>query len=189
MVTATTIMDAEKFAQGLTWEQYASSIQANKEGFQRTYDSFTMPEEDAAFFRAYNERKGGGVKMVIIGEDWCPDVVRGLPVAVKIAEASGLEYRIFVRDQNPELRDSFLWRHEYPSIPVVAFFNKDFKELGHWIERPAIAYKQMAELADDLKALSDEERRAESGKRRAEWADSWKKETVRELKELLYRVM
>lgn len=189
MVTTAEIMSTEKFAEGLTWEQYSSSIQASKDMFMRNYETFTVPADEAAFFQAFDKRKGGGVKMVIIGEDWCPDVVRGLPIAVRVAEAGGLECRIFPRDQHPELRDSFLWRHEYQSIPVVVFYNKDFKDLGHWIERPGIAYKQMAELTDAIANLSEEERRAETRNRRAEWQELWKTETVRELRELLYRVM
>ena len=137
----------------------------------------------------FSARKGGDVKMAIIGADWCPDVVRGLPIAVKLAEAAGLDYRIFVKEEHADLMEQFTWRHEFQSIPVVVFYTNDWHELGSWIERPAIAYKQMAELADELKGKSDEERRAISGAKRNEWADAWKQEEVRELKELLYRVM
>ncbi|MBI4498818.1 MAG: thioredoxin family protein [Chloroflexi bacterium] len=189
MVTTSTIMDAEQFAQGLTWEQYAASLQSNKDAFIRNYETFKVSEEDAAFFRAFNQRKGGQVKMVIIGEDWCPDVVRGLPIAVRVAEAGGMDVRIFPRDQHQDLMAHYLWRHEYASIPVVIFYTQDGKELGHWIERPAIGYKQMAELTDALASLTEEQRREETRKRRAEWQELWKQETVRELRELLYRVM
>lgn len=189
MVAVAEVMNVEKFAEGQTWEQYSESIKASKEQFATNYETFSVAADEAAFFTAFNARKGGGVKMVIIGEDWCPDVVRGLPIAVRVAEAGGMECRIFPRDSHPELRDQFLWRHEFQSIPVVVFYNRDFKELGHWIERPAIGYKQAAELTDALAHLSEEERRTEARARRAEWQDAWKVEEVKELRELLYRVM
>lgn len=184
------IMDAEKFAQGDTWESFMAKIKSNVEQFQRNYDTFTVSPDDAAWFRAFKERKGGDLKMVVIGCDWCPDVVRGLPPAVRLCEAAGIDLRIFIKEEFPELMDQFLWRHEYQSVPVIIFYTGDFKELGHWIERPAIAYKQMAELADELKGLPEDERLKVSRARRTEWQDLWKQEEIRELKEqVLYRVM
>lgn len=189
MVAVAEVMSAGKFAEGLTWQEYIDSIQANKETFIRNYETFTVPAEEAAFFQAFNQRKGGGVKMVILGEDWCSDVVRGLPIAVRLAEASGLECKIFPKDHHLDLMGEFLWRHEFQSLPVIIFYTKDWKELGHWIERPAIGYKQQAELTDAIASLPEEERRTETRNRRAAWQDQWKLETVKELRELLYRVM
>ena len=36
-------------------------------------------------------RPDGPAKVLILGEDWCPDVFRGMPVVVRMAEAAGLE--------------------------------------------------------------------------------------------------
>src|SRR2546428_10692339 len=44
------------------------------------------------------------------------------------------ELRVFFRDQNPDLRDTFL-NNGYQSIPVVVFFDRDWNEIGRWIER------------------------------------------------------
>lgn len=188
--TAKEIMNAERFVQGLTWAQYLDSIKVNKEKFQQFYDEFQVKPEEVAFFKQYNAKRGP-VKLVVIGEDWCPDVVRGIPVAVRLAEAAGFELRIFPRDQHLDLMNEYLWRHEFLSIPVFVFFDKDWKELGHWIERPAAGYKFGSDLNQELSKenLSDEERTKIIRERRAGVQVAWMHETIREIREfILYRV-
>jgi hypothetical protein len=52
-------------------------------------------------------------------------------------ESGKLDVRIFYRDQNLDLMERWMNQGKYQSIPVFAFFDEDFRELGHWIERPA----------------------------------------------------
>ena len=52
---------------------------------------------------------------------------------------------MFLRDQAPDLRDSFL-NNGYQSIPVVVFFDKDWNELGRWLERAHAATTTAANL-------------------------------------------
>ena len=185
------VMTPARFAQGYSWVDYMASIKANKEKFQQNYDEFQVAPDAVAFFKAFNAKKGP-VKLVAIGEDWCSDVVRGLPVAARLAEAAGFELRIFPRDANLDLMNEYLLRHLYLSIPVFAFFDKDWKELGHWIERPAIGYKFVADLQEELakSSASADEVAAAGRERRAAVQKEWMHETIRELKEqVFYRVM
>ena len=189
--TVKQIMTPERFAQGMTWSQYVDSIKANKERFLQFYSDFTVKSEEVAFFKKFNAKKGP-IKVVVIGEDWCPDVVRGIPVAVRLAEAVGMDLRIFPRDQNMDLMNEYLWRHEYLSIPVFAFFDKDWKELGHWIERPASGYKFAADLTEELSEsnLSDEDKTKLIRERRAGVQLAWMHDTVQEIREyIFYRVL
>ena len=100
-----------------------------------------------------------GLNVVAIGEDWCPDVVRGMPVIARLCEEAGLDLRIFDRDKNMDLTNEFLWRHKFMCIPVFVLYDKDWNELGHWIEKPASAYKWSADIRTELRTagLSDEE--------------------------------
>ena len=60
---------------------------------------------------------------------------RNSPLIAHLCEAlPGCELRVFLRDQNADLRDTFL-NNGYQSIPVVVFFDKDWNEIGRWIER------------------------------------------------------
>ncbi|MGH2588322.1 MAG: thioredoxin family protein, partial [Dehalococcoidia bacterium] len=82
-------------------------------------------------------------KMLVLGEDWCPDVYRGMPVLARIAEASGIEMRVFPRDENLDIMNEFLKDGEYQSIPTAVFYTKDQRYILHWIERPKQADEEM----------------------------------------------
>lgn len=100
-----------------------------------------------------------------------------------------MELRFFPRDKNLDLINLFLKEGKYQSIPVFAFFDKDLKPLCHWIERPASATRAMAEIRAELTSqkLSEEETRQAMRQKQAPLVDSFRQETVRELKELLER--
>ena len=115
--------------------------------------------------------------------------MRGLPVLARLAEAAGLETRIFPRDQNLDIMDEFLKLELYQSIPVAVFYTRDHQYIAHWIERPAAAEREMAEIEAAIRAekpgLADQEfgleRRARTGAR----ARDWQQATIDELKDLL----
>jgi hypothetical protein len=49
--------------------------------------------------------------------------------------APGLELRVILRDENPELMDQYLTNGSR-SIPIVIALDESFKEVGHWGPRP-----------------------------------------------------
>src|SRR6266852_5985122 len=52
---------------------------------------------------------------------------------------------VFYRDQNLDLMERWLNQGRYQSIPVFVFFDQTFRELGHWIERPASVTERRAQ--------------------------------------------
>ena len=100
-----------------------------------------------------------------------------------------MELRIFPRDQNLDIMNEFLNQGEHQSIPVFVFYTRDQRYLAHWTERPALANEQMhlvnaifqGKTADE--ALPEYERFQQG----EVWA-SWRRETVREIRDLLTRV-
>ncbi len=180
------LINAQRFAQGLTYAQYLAHMGANREHFERSYQEFRLSPDDEQSFAVLNG-KVGPIKVLALGEDWCPDVQRGVPVVARIAERAGMDLRVFPRDGNQDIMDQYLNQGKYASIPVFAFFDKDWHSLGHWIERPAMATRLMNEIREELaKAkLSEDETKAEVRKRVAGLWDNWRQETVRELRELL----
>ena len=97
----------------------------------------------------------------MISEDWSSDCRRDLPWLARLAEAGGLELRIFNRDgrkilgtrrpdpsaapdSNHDIMREFLNAKnggEWASVPVAVIYTKDFKELHRYIEYPAIYHK------------------------------------------------
>lgn len=188
------VVTPERFAQGLTYEQWMETIDRNQERFRENYDAMQLSDADAKAFRDLVAAPDGPAKCLSIGEPWCPDVFRGLPVMVRIAEASGMELRSMLRDQNKDVMAEFLKGGEHESIPTFVFYTKDHRYIGHWIERPALANEQLPELGKLTAPLRNPDISEEERKKARQayfdfqngpvWA-GWRDATVRELRELL----
>jgi hypothetical protein len=153
--TATRALNAARFKQGKTFQDYLGSGIRNKELFEDNYKGLTISPEQEQALKDLAARPNGPARLAVIGEDWCPDVYRGAPVGARIAEAMGIEFRFFERDQNPDLIGDYL-NGEFQSIPVLVFFDKDHNELGHFIERPKLANEQIHQTREVLGDTSPE---------------------------------
>lgn len=140
------VVTPERFAKGISYKEWMEQIDRNQQRFVENYEGTTVDPEDAAAIKALMAKPNGPAKCLAIGEPWCPDVFRGLPAIAKLAEATGLELRIFFRDQNLDIMNEFLKNGEFQSIPTLVFYTKDHRYLGHWIERAALANEQMPQL-------------------------------------------
>jgi hypothetical protein len=185
------VVTSERFASGLTWSEYINDhVQRNREKFQYNYDETHIGEDDAAALRALVALPDGPAKVLVLGEDWCPDVFRGLPVIVRIAEAAGMELRVFPRDDNLDIMNEFLNHGEHQSIPAVVFYTRDHGYICHWIERPAKANAEMGEVQKLFAGLDREKDRDRMRDLNNEfqtgpvWA-SWREATVKEIRALL----
>jgi thiol-disulfide isomerase/thioredoxin len=131
----------ERFHKGKTFQEYLDSGIRNRDLFEQNYNGLAVSESQSAALKAAKAK--GLDHMVVIGEDWCPDVYRGMPVAARIAEAAGIELRVFERDQNKDMIQPYLKDGEFESIPVFVLYDKDHNELAHFIERPKLANEQI----------------------------------------------
>ena len=129
----------DRFANGKTFQQYVDSGIRNRELFERNYKDLAITADQAAALKELATRPNGPHHVVVIGEDWCPDVYRGAGVAQRIAEAMGAELRFFERDQHKDMIQPYLKGGEFESIPVFVFYDRDHNEIAHFIERPAKA--------------------------------------------------
>lgn len=186
MVTKQTAISAERFAQAPTYAQYIAQIEKNKDEFAFNYENTTVPEEYAQRLRAVVARPNGPKKVLVLGEDWCPDVYRGLPVLQRIAEAAGMDLRVLARDQNLDIADQYLNKGEFRSIPTAIFLTEDLDQVAVFIERPERVTAELPlmtkllegrtreEAADDLRAF----------RRGPIWA-RWRQYTIEDVTELL----
>ncbi len=134
---------ADRFNQGMTYEEYKAQMNRNKERFEETEASVQVSESDAAAVAGLAEPRN----VLVIAEDWCGDVISGLPALGKLAEASNgkLNVRVFLRDQNLDIMDQYLKNGEFRSIPVFVAFDQNFNELGNLKERPESVTRMMQE--------------------------------------------
>lgn len=180
------VVTPERFASGMTWQRYLERIKRNREKFEYNYEETVLTGGDVEAFRSLAAKPDGPAKVLALAEDWCPDVFRGLPVMVRIAEAAALELRIFPRDENLDIMNEFLNRGEYQSIPTFVFYTRDHRYIAHWIERPAKANAEMGQVMALFQGKQSEDAQARYNEfqRGPVWA-SWRRETVRELRQLL----
>lgn len=127
-------MDKARFEKGLTYEQFKQGMTRNRERLEDSERKVEVDPEAVRFFSSLP----APLNVVVLAEDWCGDVIANLPVLGRLAKAAPkLNVRVFYRDQNVDLIERWLNQGKYQSIPVFAFFDERFRELGHWIERPA----------------------------------------------------
>ncbi len=198
----------ERFDAAKTYEQYLGTIKSNREKFVDNFEKTQITEQQAARLRALAARPGGPARLLVIGEDWCPDVYRGMPVAKRIADAAGLEMRVLERDQNLDAAEHFKLGGEFLSIPVYVFYTKDHEYIAHWIERPKLANEQMREALSPIfgpsgtrqlteklgrppteeekaAAIAERERNYDEFQRSSPYWAGWRDATVQEVIELL----
>jgi Thioredoxin len=176
----------ERFAKGMTFDEYVKYTGSpenlareafgsyypdggakgaprkdNSAVFRDRYARARLSDEQAAAINWLAAQPGGPAKILVLSEDWSSDCRRDLPVLARLAEAGGLEMRIFNRDgkkvlgtrrpdpavapdANYDLMLEFLNKKngaEWASLPVAVFYTKDFKELHRYFEYPAIYNK------------------------------------------------
>ncbi len=178
---------AERFAKGRTFDEYVKYVGSpenlareafggvyhpdggstagprkdNSAVFRERYAKARLTENQTAAIKWLAAQPDGPAKILVISEDWSSDCRRDLPYLQRLAEAGGLELRIFNRDgkkilgtrrpdptaypdANHDLMLQFLKkdeRGEWASLPVAVFYTKDFHELHRYIEFPAIYHK------------------------------------------------
>ena len=175
MERTTTAVTPERYASGMTFEQYLQYVAspenlgreggANGErrrdwsGWMRSwYDSVRLTEPQADAIRWLAAQPDGPAKILVLAEEWSSDCRRDIPMLKRLADAGGLELRIFRRDgqrfgrsqrpslaeapdSNADLMAEFLnaKRGEtWQSIPVAAFYTADLRYLYHYTEYPKI---------------------------------------------------
>src|SRR5262244_185517 len=113
-------MTPERFARGMTFDDYVKFIGSpenlGREGFDIRRFSLVRPrvdwsgylrerhakarltDEQVAAIRWLAAQPGGPAKVLVISEDWSSDCRRDVPAFARLAEAGGMELRIFNRD-------------------------------------------------------------------------------------------
>jgi len=161
----------ERFAQGMTVQQYLDQMGTNKDTFVKFLGEVTVKPEDKKALEALGKK----LKCMIITEDWCGDALYNVPVLLKLIEGNpNIETRVFLRDKNPDLMDQYLNKSMFRSIPVFAFFDENMIEVARLLERPP-------KVTEELEAKMLEVRKAF----RAEKLEPWRQAVVDEIRSLL----
>jgi hypothetical protein len=206
---AKSVVTPERFARGRTFDEYVKYVGSPENlareafgGYFPDGGSFGAPRKDnsGVFRERYARarlsdqqrdaikwlaaRPDGPAKILVISEDWSSDCRRDVPVLARLAEAGGMELRIFDRDgkkilgtrrpdpaaapdANHDVMLEFMNRKnggEWASLPVAVIYTKDLRELHRYIEYPAIYHK------DDIRGRQQAARPGETAEQTKERA-------------------
>ena len=180
------VVTPERFAKGMTFEEYvryvgspenlareafaayhpdAGSIggprKDNSAVLRERYARAKLADYQVAAIRWLVAQPDGPAKILVISEDWSSDCRRDVPWLQRLAEAGGLELRVFNRDGrkildrrrpdpalapdgNHDLMLEFMNAKdggEFASLPAVGVYTNDFRLLHRYLEYPAIYHK------------------------------------------------
>jgi len=126
-------VDAARFATGMSYEQYKAQMTRNRDALEEIEAGVKVDPRDVTHFRSLKP-----LHVVALVEDWCGDVVANLPVVAALVHEAGpaLDLRCFLKEENRDLIDRYLHLARFESLPVFAFFDEGWREVGVMIERP-----------------------------------------------------
>ncbi|HXX43564.1 MAG TPA: thioredoxin family protein [Candidatus Acidoferrales bacterium] len=147
MLETTTVVTPARFEQGLRYADFLAQAAVNRDKFELYYQESPLTADDISFFKKAAALPNGPAKILALAEAWCGDVYRELPTVVRIAEATGMDLRIFLRDENPDIMDEFLSNEgKSRAIPVFIFYTRDTRYITHFTERSAGAHRELAAI-------------------------------------------
>ncbi len=176
MERKTSVVTPERFASGMTFQQYLAYVgtpeNLKREGSGRPRSDMTanlraryaaakLDDAQVAAIKWLTAWPNGPAKVLVISEEWSSDCRRDVPMLARLAEAGGLELRIFRRDgqrfssshrpslaeapdSNADIMAEFLNTKNgqtWQSIPVAVFYTKSLEYIYHYTEYPAIYLK------------------------------------------------
>src|SRR5436309_5002630 len=117
--------------------------------FRERYARARLTDQQIGAIKWLAARPDGPAKILVLSEDWSSDCRRDVPMLARLADAGGLELRIFNRDgkkilgtrrpdpavapdANHDLMLEFMNKKnggEWASLPVAVFYSNDFQEL------------------------------------------------------------
>jgi len=129
------------------------------EFLRKAFEAAQISDAQRSVWQWIVAQPNGPAKMLVISEDWSSDCRRDVPMLARLAQLGGLEMRIFPRDgqkisslavpdpkesPNADVMAQFLRKREgetFQSIPIGAFYTKNFEHLYTYMEFPQIYRK------------------------------------------------
>lgn len=138
-------MSQELFDEGYTWSDYVAQMDTNRQRVEKLMEQTDVSDTHRCAFADAVEQHGGRLALTVLTEDWCGDAVVVLPGVAKLVQSvPGLEMRLFIRSERPDLTETYA-EDDIQAIPVLSFFDGEWDEIGRWVQRPARAHDLRAE--------------------------------------------
>lgn len=133
---------ASLFARGRSWSQFLDGVRAQREPWIKASAAATLSPDDARRFR----RASGGLRLLVVAEDWCPDSLNALPHVAQLASAASVPLAIVDRSVGASLMDRHRTTDGRIATPTIVLV-RDGREVDAWVERPAIVQRWFLSMA------------------------------------------
>ena len=182
-------LNAEKFSQGMTTQQYMEYIKVNKQPFLDIYAATDIPAEIQGFFSNLPQP----LNLLVLTSDWCGDAMSTTPAILRLADSSeNLKLEVFSRDDELDLANSFLPENRAGTTPVFVVFDSEMREVSRFIETARSLVPQIDAMdemiAKEVAGEGDNARAAGRGKRtafRVTHAKEWSTGILNEFKQVV----
>lgn len=118
---------------------------SNLERMNRVMENIVLNQK---LYNALSDLKEDWV-WVVISEPWCGDASWSTPALAMIAQCSGhIEFRILLRDSNPEVMDHYHTKGSESIPKLVCVRKSSLQEVGTWGPRPEVLQRLVMEFKD-----------------------------------------
>lgn len=173
-------LSEKKYNQGMTPQDYIGQIKVNKQPFLDIYNAVVVPRETRSLFNGLAEP----LKLAVFTADWCGDAVSTTPAILRLAESTRkLSVKVFNRDEELALTDSFLPKNRAGTVPVFVVFDSAMREVARFVETAnelvpqidamdeMIAKEAAGESAENARAIGRGKRTAFRVAHAREWGE------------------
>lgn len=140
------------FEKGMSFQEYVSSMNVNKDELQFIYDEVEIPEDTQKLLAQLQDKNW---KVVVLTADWCGDALLNVPIMQKMMEIGNVESRFLIRDENLELMDQYLTNGKSRSIPIFIFMDHEGNEVKVWGPRSEEVEALVSGMKKDFPAKDD----------------------------------
>ena len=95
-------------------------------------------------------------QLLVISEGWCGDAAQSMPVVNAIMDELGVEQKIVLRDENPELMNAYL-TDGAKSIPMFIGVDAEGNEVFHFGPRPFAGMEMLAKHKENPEIYTADE--------------------------------
>ncbi len=140
-------LSLEKFEQGMTTQEYIDGIKVNRQPFIDIYNGVAVPPEVHAFFDGLAEP----LNLAVFTSDWCGDALSATPAILRLADSTDqLRLKVFSRDAELALTNSFLPEHRAGTVPVFVTFDAAMGEVSRFVETARSLVPQIDAMDDAI---------------------------------------
>ncbi len=118
----------------------ANYTMLNNQRMKRLDKTMKILPENQEFLEAFDKE----VYFLIITESWCGDAAQTMPMMYKVAQAAGVDFKIVLRDENPELMDQFLTNGGRSIAKLILVDQSTGLPVTTWGPRPTKATELVA---------------------------------------------